>query len=306
MQERMAWSWHRCPEAPRVLLAVLWVLVGTALLPPLSADEPLPEAAAPLSARVRAVVGPDPQRGLPARIDAAHALRGKSLDAGEIKALWDFVSGTAKDAGLPLDRFNHLRNDILTVLVQHTPVVPDLGPRLRGMYGDETRDRTWRDYCIQFLGQAYPRLDAAERADAAETLFAAARLHTVPTAGTALIALSNNLAAPGIDRDRVADTAVAIAADPEASPGACMSAFAVCARLRVAEALPHVREAAAGKGIGSITARMAAIAALGVLGDGSDRELLLKLGDSRNSRLRVAARSALRRLETNTGQGATD
>ena len=75
-----------------------------------------------------------------------------------------------------------------------------------------------------------------------------------------------------------------------------MTAFAVCARLGATEALPHARRAAQGDTADSVNVRMAAIAAIGVLGDDSDRELLGRLGGSAETRLRRPATAALRRL----------
>ena len=247
-------------------------------------------------ARIRPIVAPSGHGGVPSRLAALRALRGKTLGADEIDALWTFLAKTPEETGIPLANLNHLRNDTLTVLVLHRPVLPDLVPRLCAMYRDKTQDRTWRDYCIQFLGQACPAASEADRALALATIHEAAAIHTLPTAGTALIALSNNLSAPGIDPDRLAQLAVALAADPDASPGARMTAFAVCARLRVPEALPHARSAAAGTTAESVTVRMAAIAAIGTLGDHTDRELLGRLGKNVETRLRRAAHTALDRL----------
>jgi hypothetical protein len=273
-----------------------FLLLACALaLPPLPVSAQTGDAA-PVSARIRAVTEGTGEGGVPARIVALRALRGRTLGQSEIDALWAFLAMTAEEAKLSMERFNHLRNDTLTVLVQHSPAVPDLVPRLCAMYRDKAQDRTWRDYCIQFLGQAYPAASEADRGLALSAILEAAENRSLPTAGTALIALSNNLDAPGIGRDQVVEAAVAITADPDASPGARMTAFAVCGRLGAAEALPHARRAAAGETAQSVNVRMAAIAAIGVLGDDSDRELLGRLGGSAEPRLRRPAAAALRRL----------
>lgn len=272
------------------------LLLACALaLPSLPASAQTDDAR-PVSGRVRAVTDGTTEGGIPARIAALRALHGKTLGSGEIEALWAFLARTPEETGLPMKNLNHVRNDVLVVLVQHSPAVPDLIPRLCTMYRDQTQDRTWRDYCIQFLGQAYPVASEAHRGLALAAICEAAGARTVPTAGTALIALSNNLDAPGIDRDRVAATAVAIAADPDASPGARMTAFQVCARLGEATVLPHARAAAQGESTTSVNVRMSAIASLGPLGDASDRALLADLGRSSEPRLRKAAVSAMRRL----------
>jgi hypothetical protein len=255
------------------------------------------EEARKASSRIQTITEGTKTGGIPARLAALRALRGKTLQTGEIEALWAFLAKTPEETGIPMRNLNHLRNDILTVLVRHSPAVPDLVPRLCAMYRDTNQDRTWRDYCIQFLGQFYPRADEHDRERARDLFLEAAKMHANPTAGTALIALSNNIDSPGIDREEIAQPALAIASDPEASPGARMTAMQICARHHTDAVLPHARDAASGKTAKSITVRMAATAALGTLGDESDRDLLGKLSRSAETRLRRAALGALRRLD---------
>jgi len=269
--------------------------LALALFPALAGAAP--EATA---ARILPVVDAQSKGGVRARLAAVRALRDQTLSAAEIGALWAFLGETPEQANLPMKDLNHLRNDVLHTLVYHSPVLPDVVPRLARMYRDRSRDRTWRDYCIQFLGQAYRRASAPDCALARDVLFEAAAKRTVPTAGTALIALSDNIESPAIDREQVETAALEIAASPKASPGARMTAFQVCAKLGVDEALPHARQAASGETAKSITVRMAATASLGSLGDESDRELLAKLSRSGETRIRRAAAEALRRLGRRT------
>jgi len=252
------------------------------------------------TARIRPIVDAHAKGGVRARLTAVRALREETLAAAEIGALWGFLAETPEQANLPMGKLNHLRNDVLNLLVYHTPVLPDLAERLIVMYRDQTQNRTWRDYCIQFLGQFYARASAASQADIRDLLREVATNHTVPTAGTALIALTDNLASPEIHREDIITAALAIAGNPKASAGARTTAFQICAKLRARAALPHVRQAASGETATSISVRMGATAALGTLGDPgeqADHELLAKLQRSGESRIRQAAAGALRRLD---------
>jgi hypothetical protein len=263
------------------------------------------DAPKPLPARCRAVVESKAKGGIRSRLAAVRALRDQTLIAAEVDALWAFFDETPEQASLPMRDLNHLRNDVLHTLVYHRPVLLDVPERLIATYRDQTQDRAWRDYCIQFLGQFYARASEDSKGDIREVLFEVAGKPGVPTAGTALIALTDNLASPEIDRETVVAAAVAIARESEASAGARMTAFQICARLVVREALPHARQAASGETTKSVTVRMSAVAALGTLGDESDRELLTKLSRSRDTRIRRAAIGGLRRLgQRNDGRPA--
>jgi hypothetical protein len=269
------------------------------------AQEPARDDLATASPRVRAIVAADAKGGVPGRLSAIRALRGKRLSDGEIAALWAFVGGRPEAAGVPMSSFNQLRNDVLTVFVQHVPRIPDVVPRLCAMYGDETMDRTWRDYCIQFLGQCDLSASAADRRQAGDLLLAVAKLHGSPTAGTALIALSANVGSDLIDVERLGSLAVELAADPKASPGARMTAFQICVRHGVRDVLPYARQAAEGRSAKSGVARVSAIAAVGAFGDESDLELLTRLGREGDARLRRPASAARRRIEgTSRGRDA--
>ena len=280
--------------------SAIWRTTFALLLLPFSPRLAAQNGQAAPPARIRPIVDAHAKGGVRARLTAVRALREETLAAAEIEALWDFLAETPKQANLPMAKLNHLRNDVLNLLVYHTPILPDVGERLIAMYRDNTQNRTWRDYCIQFLGQFYARASAASQADIRDLLREVARDHTVPTAGTALIALTDNLASPEIHREDIITAALAIAGNPKASAGARMTAFQICAKLGAKAALPHARQAAAGETAKSISVRMAATAALGFLGDPgeqADHELLAKLQRSGESRIRQAAAGALRRLD---------
>lgn len=254
-------------------------------------------AAEPPTARVRTIVDETAGTGFRLRLRAAQALRGSTILRPEVDALWDFLALPPASSTLSPEECSHLRNDAVAALVHHEPAFLDTVGRLASMYRDSAQDRTWRDYCIQFLGQAYSRADEGSREEARAVLLEAVADHTIPTAGTALIALADNLADPAVARHAVAQAARAIARDPGASPGARVTAFQVCARLDLREAAADARAAARGETAQSVTVRMSAAAALGTLGEASDRGLLRQLAGSTDVRLCRAAAGALQRLD---------
>ena len=113
-----------------------------------------------------------------------------------------------------------------------------------------------------------------------------------------MIALSNLVKEPDIDADEVGRQALAVALDPDAANAARISAFGVCARVGRSECLSEARKLAVQPG--SATLRMSCIAAIGTLGNASDIALRERCRESRDTRLRTAAKSAIARIRKRT------
>jgi hypothetical protein len=163
------------------------------------------------------------------------------------------------------------------------------------MFHDETTDEVWRDYCIQHLGTWYGKEgDAGRRETIRDVLWAATAETDSSIGGTALISLKRASEAGGIDRARLAETALARCLDDGCGELTKITALQICAELGETGVLPTARAIADSKR--SVPLRMSAIAVLGTLGNEEDRSLLEPYAQSTDTRLRTAARSALERL----------
>ena len=79
-------------------------------------------------------------------------------------------------AGRPLSdlEFNGLKNDMVLALLRQREGLTELAELLVRMSRAEETDATWRDYCVQFLGKCYPRInDTKSRESMADALLEA-------------------------------------------------------------------------------------------------------------------------------------
>ena len=228
------------------------------------------------------------------RIKAVHAL-GRGLSDDEIQALFMLLNCKQDQDSLSLEQLNALKNDVVNTLKSQTQKPLDLANNLMAMYYDKTHDDVWRDYCVQHLGGFYPKIGNADEQRMARDLFWCATHETDSSiAGTALIVLANNMDQPDIARDAVANKALLLSEDAKCGELAKITSLQICAKLGDKKVLPTARHIASSGA--SVPLRMSAIAAVGTLGDESDRAMLEKYVTSTDTRLRTAAQSALKRL----------
>lgn len=79
-------------------------------------------------------------------------------------------------AGQPLSdlEFNGLKNELVFALLRQREGLTELAELLVRMSRAEETDATWRDYCVQFLGKCYPRInDTKSREAMADALWEA-------------------------------------------------------------------------------------------------------------------------------------
>jgi len=267
---------------------------------PATASVAAPFPKPPIPDNLRLIVGlTEEKRHLP-RVRAVQRLA-SALSPQETTALLWFLHRKAAEDPLPPDKLNHIKNDILNLLLRPQNKPGDLGLHLVAMYRDKAHDPMWRDYCIQFLGQLHARAGgAAQRKAMAEALWEAARDASGPTAGTALIALAGGIGAPGVDKGDVAARALAIASDEQAADPARITALQICAKLGSRKALGVARRLA--RSAEDACLRMSALAALGALGDASDADLLTECAKSPDVRLRRAAQASLDKIRKGKGE----
>ena len=200
------------------------------------------------------------------------------------------------------------------VVIGQSPLVPIVtspwfhvsGPHVSGRKSQVKRwwsapeaDATWRDYCVQFLGKCYPRInDAKSREAMADAMWEA--LRTTRRAGRAAGSAARQLMTlgrtfPEFPPEEVSAASLEALLDPASSDETRTVLLQVCGTLGEHGALPTAR-AIAGQNSTPVL-RASAIAAVGMLGDDTDLPLLKRLAASGDVRVSVPARAALGRLQ---------
>jgi len=247
-----------------------------------------------IPASLHVVFGISENKDYMTRIKAVHQL-GKNLSDQEIKALYVLLNRPDNEDNLQPSEVHAIKNDVSVAIMGQQKKPADYANNLMAMYYDKSHDNVWRDYCIQHLGKWYSKADVAEKPLIAATLWKALEENDISIAGTALIALSNNTGGQDIQKKTVANKALELCEDTRCGELAKITALQICAELNEKRVLPTARKIAESGA--SIPLRMSAIAAVGTLGDSSDRPMLEKYASSADVRLRKSAQSALGRLK---------
>jgi hypothetical protein len=270
-----------------------------------SAETQAEPASSPLLAKREAgfalpITNVDPGVSYLVRVGAAHKLP-KTLGEADRNALLNFLDERygEKWSFLKPIQFNAVKNELVIALAsQRADLAEPLADKLMKHFEDKSYDEMWRNYCVQFMGQLYDRMDQ-ERRNRCVKLLGEGVLETktcVP--GAALIALKRISASDpkAVDGKELAAKAYAVLTDKEAIEINMTTSLQTCAQLKNENALPVARRLA-GDAATPAPLRISAIAALGQLGDQSDKELLRKLKASTDVRLSTASMAALKRLE---------
>lgn len=259
--------------------------------------EPIPVVkteSVPVPRNLKVLMGEGENNGFSLRIKEVHSL-GKNLSHEEIQTLYALLNRKNNEDFLRPDQLNALKNDVVNALREQEYPPSRLSDNLIAMYNDKGHDKVWRDYCIQHLGHFLKRISSKEKKEAVvATLWKATEETNITIAGTALLAMENNKNDSLIDAGEVAEKALNLCKDSTCGEPAKITALQICAKLGDVRVLSTAREiATSGQ---SVPLRMSAIAAVGTLGDESDREMLEKYSQSSDIRLRKSAQSALTRL----------
>ena len=215
------------------------------------------------------------------------------LSADEVRAMLMFVRAKPGDVGLSESGFNGVGDVVLLKLEGQKPLPQDYTDHLVVMFYDESRNATWRDYCIQHLGTVYPRTQPDKR-PVIKQLYEDAIQPGSQFAGTTLLSMKRSTDGDGLSKEWVAEKAMSVADSTQYSDAERLSALAVAAKFNHPDAVALARQVAPSKR--SITFRMASLAVIGANGDASDRPLLEQYVNSSDIRLRTAATEALKNL----------
>ncbi|TVP75178.1 MAG: hypothetical protein EA353_14420 [Puniceicoccaceae bacterium] len=277
------------------------VLFAFALLLPLSGIHAAEERSSdPLERIISSAAEPD----FIVRHRLLHTLDGNRLHHSADRLLQYLSQPAVPPPGMAANDYHSLRNDIADLLIAHSIAPAELLRISVATIADASGDLIWRDYCIQKLPEMlnaegvteHDRKAAAMLIDqltadshsglAGTTLIAAMRLGRTPAA---------QLAPP---TEILAERAIAIAR----AEGAALPDRITALQIAAIHGHPDTATVALtwleDRSDTSITMlRVAALAALGELGDPAHYDQILRYRYSADTRLRAAARTALARVE---------
>jgi len=246
----------------------------------------------------------NPQNDEQARFKAMQAFPAH-LTAFEWTQLRTFlVKPGSKDEG-QLEQV--LKNELMDALCAQSPPPEDLGDVLSGIYRDQNQNDVIRDYAVQHLAAYFEKATLQSDSEKSlqsvqSTLWEAAANPKGSLGGTALLAL-NRLSQEypaRFDQSQIAVSALRMAQNSIVGELTHITAFQICAQLKVADALPVVLQAAR---IGeTIPTRLSAIAALGVLGGEQQVAFLNEIMQGDQERLKPAAQHALDLIRSHNNQ----
>jgi hypothetical protein len=245
--------------------------------------------------------------------DLADLVGNMKLADGE--ALLDFALG-APPAGTSLGQWHGIVNECFNILRRPDCGAASFSDRLISVVGDESADPVIRDYSIQHLRAYYSdndplasrENDPVVRKRIENTILGAARRTGESWSGTALLALDHMLlecaeepippSFSGVDVDGMV---ISLATNSEANMLARISAIQLCAERDLPAVLPALRALVTDAGVDA-SLRLSAVAALGVLGEKSDLDLLEPLVTGTDSQLVYAAVPAATRIRQQAEQ----
>jgi HEAT repeat protein len=227
----------------------------------------------------------------------------KALSKPELEALYGFLLENHPEDDT--QRGHALKSDLMDALCAQPILPPDLSQVLAELYHDPDQNVVIRDYAIQHLALFHERLDAlawpasemeAQRHPIQTVLWEALTETDSSIAGTALLALARSIKTDDADAQaRLTIAALRLANDPAVSPLVRISAIQICAQAKVQAALPLLAQTAERDP--NLALRISAIGALGTLGDRNAIELLNRIAQEQNPRLKPAVTKALASLD---------
>ncbi len=215
------------------------------------------------------------------------------LSAEEVQALLMFARSKPDDVGLSESDFNGVGDVVLLKLEDQKQLPANYSDHLVVLFYDQSRNHTWRDYCIQHLGTVYKRAPEEKR-PVIRQLYLDTLEPGSDFAGTTLLSMKRSADTAELTKEFVAEKAMAVASSDAFGDAERLSALHVAAEFNHPDAVQQARQIATSKH--SALFRSASLAVLGMAGDETDKPLLEKYVKSSDIRLRVAATEALKKL----------
>ena len=218
---------------------------------------------------------------------------GDALSANEIRALYMFLHAAPEQVGLSRSDYNGV-GDVLLLKIEDQKILPeDYSDHLVFMFLDETRDKTWRDYCLQHLGTVYRRMPEEKRPIIKQTYLDALEPGSI-YAGTALISMRRSAGEPDLPPAFIVEKAFEVASSGSYDDAERLTGLHVAAEFNHPEAVKLAREIVSSQHSASF--RSAALAVIGSHGEQSDLALLERYVKSSDIRIRTAANAAMQKL----------
>lgn len=261
---------------------------------------------------LKKLTGLDKKSTYTERAKAADAL-GKNLAPHEIDALIYFMHKRVDRDYLDPLELNSVKNQVVLALMRQNSFPQELPLHLVAMYHDKNMDYVWRDYCIQFLGQTYRKLNKKEDRLLAKYTIIDSLRHNEDIAGSGIIALRGLANCSEVSNKEIADEAYKLASNEQVSHTVRIPALQIAAKFNHPEAIDLARELLKRKSavtrsktrdqeLGNrnspvpVMLQMSAIASIGMKGNRQDIALLEKYKNNSDIRLRAAAKAALKKL----------
>lgn len=218
---------------------------------------------------------------------------GENLSGDEVRALVMFLYAKPDQVGLTESDYNAVGDVVLLKLEDQKKLPSDYTDHLVVMFYDQSRNSTWRDYCIQHLGTVYQRIPAEKR-PVIRQLYLDTLEPGSSFAGTTMLSMKRSAGTSDLPKAFVAEKAMAVASSDAFGDAERLSALHVAAEFKHPDAVALARKIVDSKHTALF--RSASLAVLGIAGDETDKPLLEKYVKSSDIRLRTAAAEALKKL----------
>lgn len=256
---------------------------------------------------LHALTGIDRKATYHQRLKAADSL-GKNLVPPDKLALLYFLHKRVEKDSLKPVELNAVKNQVIMALMNQSVFPEELALHLVGIYHSKYTDCVIKDYCIQFCGAIYPKINKKENRKLVKDTIIDSLKSNGDISGSGIIALKDIARYPGISKKEVAEAAYSLASNEKASHLSRVPALQVAAKYGHPEALDLARKLlepeinpnkTRSRHIDTVPVilKMSAIATIGMKGHKQDTALLEQYRKSADIRLRAAAKAALKKIK---------
>ncbi len=248
---------------------------------------------------LRPIIAASPSTSFAERVNNLRALPA-DLTTNDVQTLFVYLQAPAPSNAENRTQENWLRNGMMDKLADASALPVGLSQVLVKIYQDPAQDIVMRDYAVQHITPVYARASVEEKTALQQVLWQAVEETDSSIAGTALLALSD--LAPEhseLDQKKLNEAALKMAGDERCGELSRITALQLCGRMGIAESAPLLLQVA--QKAKSVPLQIAAIAALGDVGNDEAQNFLKHLDAQPESRLGPALETALKKLNQRRG-----